>query len=99
MSWKAPLRKGMCCKQPLHAFAWEFSEEGRHQIHQRELFALKCWCYANTAQRFSPSGAMPNTGLCRIRSDRVDREPAEQGVDRGRACGGCGRCGRGEESA
>ena len=38
--------KGMCCKQPLHAFAWEFSEKGGERIRQRGLFALKCWCHA-----------------------------------------------------
>ena len=59
MSWKAPLRNGMCCKQPLHAFAREFSEKGGEWIRQRGLFALKCWCHANTAQRFSP---MPTNG-------------------------------------
>ena len=48
----------MCCKQPLHAFAWEFSEKGGERIRQRGLFALKCWCHANTAQRFSPNRTM-----------------------------------------
>jgi len=48
----------MCCKQPLHAFAPEFSEKGGGRIRQRGLFALKCWCHANTAQRFSPSREM-----------------------------------------
>ena len=50
--------KGMCCKQPLHAFAREFSEKGGGRIRQRGLFALKCWCHANTAQRFSPIAVM-----------------------------------------
>ena len=48
----------MCCKQPLHAFAREFSEKGGGRIRQRGLFALKCWCHANTAQRFSPNREM-----------------------------------------
>src|SRR5260370_42702547 len=60
--------KGMCCKQPLHAFAREFSEKGGGRIRQRGLFALKCWCHANTAQRFSPKSPLPKV------SDQCTRE-------------------------
>src|SRR5690349_15261841 len=57
MEKRLPLRKGMCCEQPLHAFAWKFSQEGRHQLHERELFSLNVGL-PNTAQRFSPKDVM-----------------------------------------
>src|SRR5260370_28567108 len=43
-----------CCKQLIHRFAWEFSEEGRGQIRQGRPIAFNWWCYMNTAKRVSP---------------------------------------------
>src|SRR5260370_14062648 len=63
MSWKAPLRNGMCCKQPLHPFAGELSEKGRRQIRRRLLRSTA------GATRIPRSGLVQLL-LCRMRHNR-----------------------------
>ena len=63
----------MCCKQLIHAFALEFSEEGRSQIRQLTLVAFNWSCYTNTAKRFSP--IVPNFRVSLLGCSPKRRDP------------------------